>query len=247
MPNTQNDNELHNQKQRDYYSGRTQEQNHRIAVRNSDYVKNHLDQVIARAALSYDESIIDIGCGMGKYTIPLAERGFNVTGMDLTPHLIETLAGETEGRVEIPVHIGDILDPAPELLGRFERVVGFFILHHLPDQNAAFKGIARMLKPGGSMAILEPNPFCPLYYVQISLSPTMSWEAEKGILDLTRPKLLAAAHNADLVGLKQHRFGILPPFLRNLRLGAPLERAFDWLVPLRGISAFQLITASRPD
>ena len=236
----------HNQLQRTYYESRKVEENHRLAVEETPYISNHLDQVIARAGLTQDEAILDIGCGMGKYTIPLAERGYNVEGLELSPRLLETLQAEASGRTEIETHLGDILDPDASLLGRFDRIVGFFVLHHLIDIPAAYKSAAGMLKPGGRIAILEPNPLCPLYYLQITFTPTMSWAAEKGILSLKPRQTKQALAEAGFEDIYLHRFGILPPFLRNRKFGAQVEAVFDHIGLLRPMAAFQLITAWLP-
>jgi 2-polyprenyl-3-methyl-5-hydroxy-6-metoxy-1,4-benzoquinol methylase len=242
MPPTNAERAAHNALQRRYYENRRAEQNHRIAVEATPYIANHLDQLIALSGLSKSETILDIGCGMGKYTIPLAERGFDVAGLELSPRLIEQLQQKAEGRAEIETHVGDILDPDAALLNRFDRVVGFFVLHHLIDIPAACKSAARMLRPGGRIAILEPNPLCPLYYLQVTFTPSMSWAAEKGILSLKPGQTRRALAAAGFEDVALHRFGILPPFLRNRPFGARAEAAFNRISPLRPIAAFQLIT-----
>lgn len=236
----------HNQKQLDYYESRKPAQNHRLAVVSSPYIYNQLDQVISVAGLSKDEAILDVGCGMGKYTIPLAERGYNVTGLELSPALLETLNKEASGRTEILTHQGDILDPDPKLWAQFDRIIGFFVLHHLIDIPAAFASLAKLLKPGGKLAILEPNPLCPLYYLQITFTPSMSWAAEKGMLSLKPKQTLDGLKAAGFEDIALHRFGILPPFLRNSTFGAPIEKAYDLIPILRPISAFQIICGTRP-
>jgi len=246
MPSSQAERAAHNKLQRRYYETRKAEQNHRIAVEGTPYITNHLDQMIARAKLRQDEAILDIGCGMGKYTIPLAERGYDVAGLELSPRLVEELQSQAQGRAEIETHVGDILDPDPGLLARFDRIVGFFVLHHLIDIPAAYKSAARMLRPGGGIAILEPNPLCPLYYLQITFTPSMSWAAEKGILSLKPGQTRRALAEAGFEDIALHRFGILPPFLRNRASGAMVEAAFERVPPLRPIAAFQLITGRLP-
>ena len=242
MPNPTPERTAHNQLQRDYYEDRKLAENHRIAVRATPYVLNHLDELERRAELSRDEDILDIGCGMGKYTIPLAERGFKVSGLELSPYLVETLQAHAEGRAEIDARVGDILDPDEDLLQKFDRVVGFFVLHHLHDIPASYKSAARLLRPGGRIAILEPNPFCPLYYLQITLSPTMSWAAEKGILSLKPGETRTALSDAGFTDIEIHKFGIAPPFVRNRSFGPAIDSGFDKVTPLRGMAAFQLIT-----
>ncbi|RAP75162.1 class I SAM-dependent methyltransferase [Paenibacillus montanisoli] len=40
--------------------------------------------------------ILDVACGTGRFTIPLAERGFDLTGVDLTPEMLEVAKQKAE-------------------------------------------------------------------------------------------------------------------------------------------------------
>ena len=44
---------------------------------------------VARMELEPGARVLDIACGTGNVTIPLARRGATVTGLDMTPHLLE--------------------------------------------------------------------------------------------------------------------------------------------------------------
>ena len=234
----------HNQVQLDYYENRDFTDNKRVAVKSTPYVKNHLAKFLDFSNLDLRERILDIGCGMGKYTIPLAETGYDLDGLDLSPKLLTELTRQTKGRADIATICGDVLDPEPELIGKYDHVVGFFMLHHLIDLQAAAVGIAKLLKPGGRVTFLEPNPYCPLFYLQITLAPTMSWKAEKGILNLTKRKMTRCFQTAGFDQIKFKRFGVFPPLMRNTSIGQVLETAYDRIAPLRPLSAFQLTTAT---
>jgi len=233
----------HNAVQRNYYEGRSPEENFRLEVRNSPYIENHVKRLVHFAGLRLGEHILDIGCGMGKYTLPLLRQGLSVEALDLSPKLLAALEQQTRSREQIRLHCGDVLDPSPDLCGRFDVVTGFFMLHHLYDLIAGAQQISRLLRPGGRVAFVDVNPWCPLYYLQISISPNMSWAAEKGILNLTRSKVTAALTSAGFRDVKIDQFGILPPALRNGFAGAAIEEAFDGLRVFKPVSAFQLISA----
>src|SRR5262249_42958213 len=152
----------HNESQRRYFEDRAKP---RMLPRRSRYLERHVDEVVRLARLSTDDRTIEVGAGMGRYTIPLLRRGYDVEALDLSSVLLERLAtvsGATPGR-----HAADIADPPAELEGRFDAVIGFFTLHHLHDLGACFRGMRRLLRPRGRLVFLEPNPLNPLYYVQI--------------------------------------------------------------------------------
>ena len=219
MARTEANRDMHNDLQRTYYETRKQGGNHRIDVRSTPYVMNQLDRLLQESHIKPDDRILDVGCGMGKYTIPLAERGYDVEGLELSGKLLEELQLHSEGRTNVVTHQADLLAPPPDMIGQYDHVIGFFVLHHLFDLEQAFASCAKLLKPKGRVIFLEPNPYCPLFYLQITLSPGMSWKAERGILDLTPQNTAQRLEAAGFVNPRMHRFGILPPFLRNRRGG----------------------------
>ena len=233
----------HNEYQQSYYEDRSPAGNHRVAVQSTPYVQNHLEKFLNFSAIVPGQRVLDVGCGMGKYTIPLAERGISIDGLDLSQVLLDALMAEAKGRAQIQTHCGDLLDPDPALFGRYDHVIGFFMLHHLFDLQRAFEQVGRLLKPGGKASFLEPNPYCPLFPVQITLMPGMSWQAEKGIYNLTPGAVADSFQGAGFRECRIERFGILPPFVRNRRGAAAFETAFERVGLFDRICAFQLISA----
>jgi SAM-dependent methyltransferase len=210
------------------------------------YVERQVDALVRFAGLAAGEHVLDVGCGMGRYTLPLAERGFSVEGVDLSPTLLARLEAFNAGRHEIPLHCADILE-LPESLDRaFDAVVGFFTLHHLHDLFASFAAMARLVRPGGRIVFLEPNPLNVLYYIQLALAPGMSWQGDKGILNMRPRTVFRAMEEAGLASPMQERFGMFPPFAANRPLGARLERALERVSLWRRFLAFQLFRGDVP-
>ncbi len=215
-----------------------------IAPGSTPYVERHIDEALAFGAIEPTSRILDAGCGMGRHAFLLAGRGLQVEGLELSPHLVERM--REQDRFGIPVHCADMADPPPALDNRFEAVVGFFILHHVPDLAAAFRGVARVLRPGGRTVFVEPNPFNPLYYAQIAITPGMRWSAEKGMTRMRPAPMFAALAEAGLIRPAIRRFGFFPPFLRNRSWGGPAESIFERIPPFRPFLPFQLFRAEKP-
>lgn len=235
------DQAAYNALQRTYYETRPIEHNHRMVLHRSPYVLNHVDHMIDFAGLAPGQRILDVGCGMGKFTIPLREKGYDVEGFDLSPQLLEALSTEDPS---IPTICGDLHDIDSRHYGQYDQVTGFFMLHHLFDLEKAFGEMAKLVKPGGRVSFIEPNPNCPLFWAQITLIPTMSWKAEKGIFNLGKRNLRGIIDRAGLKDPEISQYGVLPPFIRNRRGADAFERGFDKIAPLRPVAAFRRIGAT---
>ena len=232
----------HNQQQRAYFEGTDQRT---LKPTGSRYLRRHVDRMAGFANLRSGDKVLEVGCGLGRYTLLLAERGIAVEGLDLSPGLLEQLGANPEA-AGIPLHAHDLVECPPEMLGTFDAVVGFFVLHHVHDLDACMRMATSLVRPGGRVAFIEPNPWNPLYYVQIFATPEMSWQPERGMLKMRPKMMMPILSRAGLVNVTFERFGLFPPFVTNRRLGAQVESAAED-VPL-GVPArpFAIFGGERP-
>lgn len=240
MPDDASDS--HNQYQRRYFE--TVERS-RIAVGESPYVLAHVERVIAAAKLSPGHAILEVGSGLGRFTLPLVTRGYEVTASDLSPVLLERLRRATLGRVATAC--GDLHDIDRHVHGRFDRIVGFFVLHHLVDLDRAFLALARALRAGGRIAFCEPVAWSPLYYLQILMTPGMRFAGEPSLTSMRASVVLPALARAGFVGATCHPYGYFPPFLKNRPWGDRLERWLDARAWVPFPRSFQVFTARRAE
>lgn len=234
--------EDHNRYQRAYFEGSLKKT---MVPRDSRYLRRHVKELLRFGGIAPGDRVLELGCGMGRYTLLLAEMGIAVEGLDLSPVLLDRLRAYGEGGRPIPLHCGDIADPPPGLTGGFDVAAGFFVLHHLEDLPRVFGAVARLLKPGGRVVFLEPNPYNPLYYVQIAITPGMTWRGDRGILKMRRRVIFGALREAGFGHAELERFGFFPPFLADREMGARLEPPLERLSVLRGLLPFQLFRAER--
>ncbi|MFF8375972.1 class I SAM-dependent DNA methyltransferase [Streptomyces sp. NPDC015661] len=91
--------------------------------------------------------VLDVGCGPGTVTAYLAERGLDVSGVDLSPRMIEN-ARRLHPECRFGVASATELDLAEESLG---GVLGWWSLFNLPREvlPQVLGMFARALKPGG--------------------------------------------------------------------------------------------------
>lgn len=227
----------HNQFQRSYFD---QSSKATMMPGHTPYIRKQVHNLIQFAELPHSSSILEVGCGMGRHTFLIAERGYSIEGLDLSSYLLSQLEKFDNGRFNIPVHCVDIAANLPELEGRFDAVIGFFVLHHLFDLQESFSAICRFLKPGGIAVFMEPNPYNPLYYLQITFTPKMSWRAEKNFLLMRRTPVYSAMQKAGFHELENARCGFFPRFLANHALGQKLEPALEQAKILNPILPFQM-------
>lgn len=233
----------HNRFQCDYFEGPPKKT---MVPKASPYLERHMDEALAFGHVGSTDRVLEVGCGMGRYTIPLAARGIRVEGLDMSSILLVRLREYGGGRLQIPLHSADVMRPPRQLEGAFDVILGFFVLHHVHDLPRSFVGMARLLKPGGRMVFLEPNPFNPLYYLQVAVTPGMKWKAERGLTRMRRGLIFEACEQAGLTGCALSRFGFFPPIVANRPAGRAVERVLEQVPLWRAALPFQLFKAHRP-
>ena len=62
-----------------------------------DYPGELFDELVTATGLPHDARLLEIGCGTGKATVPLAERGFAITALELGAELARTASGTSRG------------------------------------------------------------------------------------------------------------------------------------------------------
>lgn len=116
------------------------------------------ERVVGAAAVNPGEAVLDVACGSGNAAIRAAMAGGRVTGLDITPELFD--AGRRRAAaagVEVEFVEGDAQE-LPFEDASFDVVVSTFGCMFAPDHRRTAQGIARVLRPGGRMAIASWNP-----------------------------------------------------------------------------------------
>jgi 2-polyprenyl-3-methyl-5-hydroxy-6-metoxy-1,4-benzoquinol methylase len=102
--------------------------------------------------------LLDAACGEGLLARVLARRGARVTGIDLSPHLIE-LARQRDSAGAIAYRVADLTRPLPELVGGFDLIGSHLALNDVADHRAFAATLAALLRPGGRMVLAFNNPY----------------------------------------------------------------------------------------
>lgn len=95
--------------------------------------------------------VLDVGCGMGRYSDVVSRWGATVVGIDLTS-AVDAAYGNLKGRKNVHLAQADIFN-LPFREKTFDYIFSIGVLHHTPNTKAAFDQLPKLLKPGGTIAI----------------------------------------------------------------------------------------------
>lgn len=97
-------------------------------------------------------SLLDVGCGGGRYLRRMQRKGWRVTGIDFD----EQATRRVRERYGIDTHTGDLID-ARLPTASFDAITMSHSIEHLPDPAATLRECLRLLKPGGHLVVVTPN------------------------------------------------------------------------------------------
>lgn len=159
------------------------------------------DSLFDKAALSYDEwyeselgqavdqveragidqaftpsgsNILEVGCGTGNYTLTLAERGYTVTGLDVSAPML-AIAKDKADKAGYNVHWieGDVSQVLPEL-GKYHGILSVTAFEFIPKPEEVLADLFTHLLPGGCLVIgiiAADSPWSELYRQAASANP----------------------------------------------------------------------------
>lgn len=115
-----------------------------------DYPPELLDDLTRLAALRPDARLLEVGCGTGKATVPLARRGYRIVAVELGPQLAARAATNLAGFPDVTVVRASFDDWEPPRRD-FDLVFAATAWHWLDPQTRYARARAA-LRPGGHLA-----------------------------------------------------------------------------------------------
>lgn len=97
---------------------------------------------------------LDAACGTGRHAAHLHELGWDVTGIDATPAMLDQARAKAP---EVRFEVGDVL-ALPLAEGAVDLVTCSLALTHVPDLEAAIAEMARVVRPGGTVVLSDIHP-----------------------------------------------------------------------------------------
>jgi SAM-dependent methyltransferase len=103
------------------------------------------------------DRVLDMGCGGGRHAFEAARRGGVVTAVDLDLGELKQVRDITGADPSVYVTTANcdaLRLPFPD--GSFDRVIASEVMEHISDDGAAARELARVLRPGGTIAVTVP-------------------------------------------------------------------------------------------
>jgi MoaA/NifB/PqqE/SkfB family radical SAM enzyme/SAM-dependent methyltransferase len=94
-------------------------------------------------------TVLDAGCGCGRFLAVACKAGAKATGIDLSPHALDAAA---ENAPDAQLYRASLLDLAC-IKERFDLAYSIGVLHHTGNTRRAFHEVASLVKPGGEFAV----------------------------------------------------------------------------------------------
>ncbi len=128
-----------------------------LRTQSPEWTAREVDFVARQAPLPAYRTLLDICCGEGRHAIPLAERGYDVTGLDRDPVAL-TVAREHADAQGVSIHMaeGDMRDLTASVAGPFDVCVclwqsfGYF---DAATNEDILRQMGDLLRPGGRLIL----------------------------------------------------------------------------------------------
>jgi ubiquinone/menaquinone biosynthesis C-methylase UbiE len=128
----------------------------RFATRFERRLRNRIAADVAALRLPAGAHVLDVGTGPGRLPVEIARHNPQVwvTGLDVSPRMIEAARAAIEPGQQVIAEVGDV-GRLPYRDGSVDLVVSTLSQHHWPDPAAALAELARVLAPGGRIWIYD--------------------------------------------------------------------------------------------
>lgn len=122
-----------------------------VSIKRYNFILNQVDNYADGKSLD----ILDVGCGHGDISIPLAKRGYKVTGIDIDKELVTECRNKCNDASFLVVDAQSEWD-----LSQYDVVIMSEVLEHISNPGKMIENMNHHLKPGGILVLTVPNGYC---------------------------------------------------------------------------------------
>lgn len=113
-----------------------------------------LEQLVQASEASAEDTVLDVACGPGLVVRAFAAVAARVTGVDLTPAMIERAREHTRGCTNVELLCTDV-EQLPFEGASVDIVVSRLAFHHFPQPAKVLAEMKRVCKPGGRVVVMD--------------------------------------------------------------------------------------------
>ncbi|MEW9124967.1 MAG: class I SAM-dependent methyltransferase [Thermotaleaceae bacterium] len=147
---------------------------------------------ILREYIGKEMKVLDIGCGMGYFTLPIArilDDNGRVIAVDLQQKMLQSLNKRAKqanllNKIEARLCTQNSLK-IDDLSGEIDFVLAFAVVHEIPDKEQFFNEVDRVLRRGGMLLIAEPKG----HVKEEEFNDSIGLAQSKGFYIVDRPKI----------------------------------------------------------
>lgn len=110
-----------------------------------------------RLGVRAGDRVLDLGCGFGRHAFESARCGARVVACDMSLAELKDVAGMFDALGFGGTTTNGDATRLPFADASFDRIIASEVLEHVPDDEAAFAELARVLRPGGTIAVTVPT------------------------------------------------------------------------------------------
>jgi SAM-dependent methyltransferase len=205
-------------------------------------------RLLAFAQARTGQCVLDVGCGLGRATIPLLAAGCQVVGLDISQTSLDWLQ-----RRVAELQLGDRFSAACTPIEDYDSSMGFDlvlgrgVLHHLAQPGFILAKLRQRLLPSGRIVFMDPNPFNPFWVPFISMHPNLSWSVERYVLRTTPGYTQRLLRSSGFEQVECVYAGMLPPLLWGFLPGVEkIESTLAGLPVLDRLAMYSLVRGTAP-
>jgi ubiquinone/menaquinone biosynthesis C-methylase UbiE len=182
-------------------------------------MQNHSpERLLAASGTGPEDTVLDVACGPGLMACVFAKVARHVTGIDLTPAMIEQakVLQHKDGLTNLTWHVGDV-QRLPYADASFTLAFTRYSFHHLLDPQAVLGEMVRVCYPGGRVVVVDVFTIGPEQAEAFNRLETLRDPSHVRALALE--ELTALVTHAGLrdvrTQLYKHEFELEPVLLRS--------------------------------
>jgi ubiquinone/menaquinone biosynthesis C-methylase UbiE len=146
-------------------------------------------EAILQGLVRPGDHCLDLGCGIGYLTIPMARMvgsSGTVTAADLQSEMLAGVKRRAEkSGLGSRISLSQVDASGIHFEGMFDLVLAFWMVHEVPDQALTLGQVRRALKPEGRFFMVEPKG----RVTRPAFDRTVQGAQEAGLTEVRRPKV----------------------------------------------------------